>query len=197
MMRSPFSQKRIGAAILAVAALAADRGSRADDVREASFPCRSHQTHAVDTYHQAVPPARFSPYGAIPLQPEPIHPRPAVVTNEPAPPPGSLGRTYQLRSWSIPADRHPRVAMRDLRIPGASDVRVFNDYEYRNEDEVDGFHDLDDSSMWHFETKELTPGVPHIYRVEATINGAKDVRDVRWIRGRRLEYDFCDPPAAQ
>ncbi|REJ89127.1 MAG: hypothetical protein DWQ34_20430 [Planctomycetota bacterium] len=151
--------------------------------------------HAVDAYyHQA--PAHFSPYAAQPLQTEPIHPRPAVDTLEPPPPPGSLGRTYQLRSWSIPADRHPRVAMLDLHIPGASTVRVVNDYEYRNEDEIEGFQDLDDPSLWHFESEELTPGVPHIYRVEATVNGAKDIRFVRLIRGRRLEYDFCETPSA-
>lgn len=119
---------------------------------------------------------------------------PAHVPEAVAPPPGTLGTTYQRRSWSLPAEKHPRVAMLDVRVNGAASVNVFNTYEYREWDQLDGFRNETDSGLWHFESRPLVPGVPHIYRVEARVPGpsgeSTHVRYVRLIWGRRVELTF-------
>jgi hypothetical protein len=107
------------------------------------------------------------------------------------PPPGTLGLTYQRQSWLIPASKHPRIAMLDVRAPaGATSVRVFTTYQHREEDEIEGFQDLQDPCVWHFETKPLLPGIPHVYRVESDGAAGSDWRMVRLIRGRRVTLEF-------
>lgn len=107
------------------------------------------------------------------------------------PPPGTLGTTYIRRSWPIPANRHPRVGMLDVRAPaGATNIRVLTTYQYREEDEIEGFQDPDDPCLWHFESKPLIPGIPHVYDVVAEGPKGEDVRTVRLIRGRRVTLEF-------
>lgn len=119
---------------------------------------------------------------------------PAVQADGPVPPPGTLGRTYQRRSWPVPVEKHPRVAMLEVRAPGATEVRVYTTYEYRLTDELDGFQDAHDPDLWHFESDTLIPGLPHVYRVEAVRPGISptlvDVRWVRLIRGRLVTLDY-------
>jgi hypothetical protein len=115
-----------------------------------------------------------------------IAPLPPIV-----PPPGTLGVTYQRQSWLIPANRHPRIAVLDVRAPaGATSVRVYTTYQYREEDEIAGFQDLHDPCVWHFETDPLVPGIPHIYRVESQGANCTEVKMVRLSRGRRVTLEF-------
>jgi hypothetical protein len=128
-----------------------------------------------------------SPSCAAPGYGAPMH----VAAPDVAPPPGTLGRTYQLPSRPVPADTHPRVAMLDIRVPGAEEVVVIDTNEFREEDYVEGYQDEKDPALWHFETKALSPGLPHVYRVESRRGGkAQDVRYVRLVRGRILEVNF-------
>ncbi|MFV0446450.1 MAG: hypothetical protein ACK5Q5_22990 [Planctomycetaceae bacterium] len=106
------------------------------------------------------------------------------------PPPGTLGRTYSLPTKLVPAEKHPRIGMLDVRAT-AEDVIVSDTKEFREEDDIKGFQDEMDPSIWHFETKPLYPGVPHVYKVELVNGGAvTDVRYVRLIRGRIIELAF-------
>jgi hypothetical protein len=175
-----------GSGLLVAGCLLSGAAGRADDgIQPVSCPCESNSAPAA--YHAAdwgSPPAALFP--AAPMVAG-VTPASATVT----PPPGTLGTTYHRQSWPIPADRHPRVAMLDVRAPaGATNVRVFNTYEYREEDEVAGFQDVDDPCIWHFETDPLIPGIPHVYRIEADVNGQCDARWVRLIRGRRVVLEF-------
>lgn len=170
--------------IVAGCLLSGAGGEAADDIRLASCPCEPHSITGAYASDWSLPPAAASPAAPYVTGVMP-------VTAAVPPPPGTLGTTYRRQSWPIPADRHPRVAMLDIRAPkGATEIRVFNTYEYRQEDEVDGFQDLDDPCIWHFETDPLLPGIPHVYRVEADIDGQCDVRYVRLIRGRRVVLEF-------
>ncbi|MCA9079860.1 MAG: hypothetical protein KDA58_04845 [Planctomycetaceae bacterium] len=110
------------------------------------------------------------------------------------PPPGTLGRTYQLRSRPVPTSKHPRAGMIDVRVAGAVRVIVHDLNEYRTEDKLDGFRNAEDPSLYHFTSEPLLPGIPHIYRVEAHIQGASGItveeRFVRLIRGRVVYLNF-------
>lgn len=107
------------------------------------------------------------------------------------PPPGTLGRTYQLRSRPIPVKMHPRTAMVDIRVPGAAEVLVHEMNTFRTEDLLEGFQDAYDSNVWHFQSEALLPGLSHIYRVEARYpDGRMDERYIRLIRGRLVELEF-------
>lgn len=112
----------------------------------------------------------------------------------PGPPPGTLGRTYQTRSWPVPVDKHPRVGMIDVRVNGATDVIVQDINPYRTEDKLDGFRDAKDPNLWHFTSEPLYPGLPHIYRIEATLPGQEgpvaDQRFARLIMGRIVQLTF-------
>jgi len=108
------------------------------------------------------------------------------------PPPGTLGQTYQRSSRPVPADKHPRAGMLDVRAPGATDVAVYDVENYRAEDRVDGFRNQDDAAMWHFESKPLIPGLTHIYRVvirRGTGNNFEE-KYVRLIMGRVVSVEF-------
>ena len=81
--------------------------------------------------------------------------------------------------------------MLDVRAPaGATSVRVFTTYQFREEDEIEGFQDLNDPCVWHFETEPLLPGIPHVYRVEAQGPTGIDWQMVRLIRGRRVTLEY-------
>jgi hypothetical protein len=122
-------------------------------------------------------------YGGLAAIPQP----PADV----GPPPGTLGRTYYLPARPVSASKHPRVAMLEVCAPGVEELVLVDTNEFREEDYVDGYRDLQDPNLWRFETDPLIPGLPHIYRLEARCGGVTtDVRYVRLIRGRVLETRF-------
>ena len=111
------------------------------------------------------------------------------------PPPGSLGRTYQVKSRPIPVEMHPRAAILDVHVKNSKSVRVHDMNVSRTEDYLKGFQDHQDRSMWHFTADPLIPGIPHIYRVEAHFDGldGKDrieERYVRLIMGRVVEIEI-------
>lgn len=99
-----------------------------------------------------------------------------------------------MKSRPVPVDMHPRAALLDVKVPGATSVRVHDMNVYRTEDFLDGFQDEQDPSMWHFQSQPLIPGLSHIYRVEANFTGPDGVtmqeRYVRLIMGRVIEVQF-------
>lgn len=103
-------------------------------------------------------------------------------------PPGTLGETYHRPSRPVPVDKHPRVAMIDVRAPSGSFVIVRWTNDFRTEETLKGYQDDQDPSIWHFESKPLIPGLSHIHRVEIYQGGPgtdpTDVRYVRLIMGR-------------
>jgi len=108
-----------------------------------------------------------------------------------APPPGTIGQTYQLPSRPVPADKHPRVGMIDIRVTGATKIVMHDMNAFRTENELEGFQSAQDANMWHFESKPLIPGISHIYRIEAQYgNGATQERYVRLIQGRLVHINF-------
>ncbi len=133
-------------------------------------------------------------YGTLPRYQEysPQVAAPAVNMSQPAPPPGTIGQTYQLPSRPVPVEKHPRVGMIDVRITDAKDVIVHDMNPMRTEETIDGFRDAKDPNIWHFETKPLYPGLDHIYRIQAKVKNAdgtekKVERYVRLIMGRVVE----------
>lgn len=112
----------------------------------------------------------------------------------PAPPPGTLGQTYLHPTRPVPADKHPRAGMLDVRAPGASSVSVQWTNPFRLEEELDGFVDARDAALWHFEAPQLIPGNPQIYRVEARYGSGENCtvqeRYVRLVMGRIVEVSF-------
>jgi len=171
-------QRAVLCILAACCVLSLGRSSAAAGARSGSCPCGPGASAAPAVV--AAPVQMASPVAVW------LAPLPPVT-----PPPGTLGVTYARQSWPIPADRHPRVAMLDVRAPaGATNVRVFTTYEYREEDEIDGFRDPHDPCVWHFETRPLIPGIPHVYRVEAQAGTCVDARLVRLIRGRRVTLEY-------
>ncbi|WP_437192515.1 hypothetical protein [Planctomicrobium sp. SH527] len=110
------------------------------------------------------------------------------------PPPGTLGRTYQLKSRPIPVEMHPRSAIIDVRIKNATNVRVHDMNVNRTQDYLTGFQDHENANMWHFTSEPLIPGLTHICRVEARFDGPEgevvQERYVRLIMGRVIELEF-------
>ncbi|MFG0333244.1 MAG: hypothetical protein ACF8TS_07785 [Maioricimonas sp. JB049] len=153
-------------------------------IRQTGCPCRDN-----------APPVAAAPM--VSQFAGPVSPMPAMATPyyrplpHVAPPPGTLGRTYRLRSRPVPVEKHPRVAMIDVHVENAVDVTVRGTNDYRVEDTLDGFQDVDDPSLWRFESKPLIPGLPHIYEVDveyATPEGTKTRQlYVRLIMGRIVE----------
>ncbi len=102
-----------------------------------------------------------------------------------APPPGTLGRTYQQRSRIFDDEKHPRMAAVDVYLPEEVDVSAR------------GMKSVWTGKLWRLEAKEpLLPGVPHIYAIKAerkTKAGEVVSTDVRWIRlipGRVVDLQF-------
>ena len=105
-------------------------------------------------------------------------------------PPGTLGQTYLRPSHAIPAKKPPREGMLDVHVAGADNVVVVEVNEFRLENNIEGFRDLEDSNVWHFESKSLMPGQPHIYRVIAVFGQSAQERYVRLIKGRIVDLQF-------
>ena len=112
-------------------------------------------------------------------------------------PPGTLGRTYARPSAPVPAIKHPRAGLIDVRAAGATSVSVQWTHPYRLTDELEGFVDAKDKDVFHFEEKQMIPGVPYIVRIEARY-GTEDEpryeeRYARLIMGRIVSIDFDEP----
>ncbi|QDT56267.1 hypothetical protein Pan44_43190 [Caulifigura coniformis] len=109
-------------------------------------------------------------------------------------PPGTLGQTYVRPSAPVPAVKHPRAGMIDVRATGATSVSVQWTHPYRLEDELEGFVDAKDKDVFHFEEKQMLPGVPYIVRIEARYgtedNPRYEERYARLIMGRIVSVDF-------
>lgn len=103
-------------------------------------------------------------------------------------PPGTLGRTYSLQSFPVPTNKHPRAGMLQVRVTGATRIIVHDTNEFRTQDKLDGFQNAQDPDVFHFTSEPLTPGLPHIYRVEVHMANEHGVsvqeRFVRLIMGR-------------
>lgn len=99
-----------------------------------------------------------------------------------APPPGTLGQTYQRRSRLIDDDKHPRMA--------AVDVHLSENYDVS----AKGLKAKWTGKVWHLSTEALLPGIPHIYevKVEWGPEGAKQsqIRTVRLIKNRIVDLEF-------
>ncbi|SFJ48040.1 hypothetical protein [Planctomicrobium piriforme] len=112
------------------------------------------------------------------------------------PPPGTIGRTYQMKSRPVPVKMHPRAAIVDVHVPDAKSVRVHDMNVYRTQDYLEGFQDHEHPDMWHFTSEPLIPGLPHIYRIEARFDGPNgermEERYVRLIMGRVIEVEMDD-----
>lgn len=139
------------------------------------------------------PPVWSSPVGPGMMGAPAPGPSPVTVTDG-SPPPGTLGQTYQRAMRPIPVEKHPRISIVDVRVTGATDVKVYGTNEYRTKDGVAGFRDRRDANLWHFESEPLMPGVPHIYRVEAKFGKGRDAptqeRFFRFVPGRIVTLDF-------
>lgn len=99
-----------------------------------------------------------------------------------APPPGTLGQTYQRRSRLIDEEKHPRV--------GIVEVKLSENYEVT----AKGLKVKWTGKVWRLESEPLLPGIPHIYEVKSEWGpeGAKQqqVRSVRLIMGRIVDLEF-------
>lgn len=164
----------------------------------AGCPCNSqggvgHAAPVMESYPSA------TPYGSMM---ESIPYSPAIeyggdrLTEPVSPPhdtpPGTIGRTYQLPSRPVPVEVHPRSGMIDVYVPGAKEVIAHDVNGYRTIDLADGFRDAKNPDIWHFTSEPLLPGLPHIYRIEATYEDgqAPQERYVRLIRGRLVMLEF-------
>jgi len=102
-----------------------------------------------------------------------------------APPPGTLGRTYQQRSRIFDDEKHPRMGAVDVYLPEELDVTAR------------GMKSVWTGKLWRLELKDpLLPGVPHIYAIKAekkSKEGEVLSTEVRWIRlipGRVVDLHF-------
>jgi hypothetical protein len=86
--------------------------------------------------------------------------------------PGTLGLTYQQRTKRVNSDIHPRVGLLEITVsdatfrhmPSRHDIKVTVADEAGHFEELEGYFGEDDK--WHFESKPLYPGIPHIYDVK-------------------------------
>jgi hypothetical protein len=140
----------------------------------------------VETPHLSPTPG---PQGWTPGMMQPVMARPVANL-----PPGTLGQTYTRPSAPVPAVKHPRAGMIDVRAPGATSVSVQWTHPYRLTDELDGFVDAKDKDVFHFEEKQMLPGVPYVVRIEARFgteeNPRYEERYARLIMGRIVSIDF-------
>ena len=88
---------------------------------------------------------------------------------------GTLGRTYQLPSKRVNSTKHPRDGLLEIsvsddtfrRLADGEEIKIIVEDEAGHFDELDGYFGEDDK--WHFESKSLYPGIPHIYDVKFEI----------------------------
>lgn len=125
----------------------------------------------------------------LPLDPNsplpPLDPNPYGPTTDRfgvAPPPGTLGRTYQRRSQLIDEKKHPRVGIVEVHLSENYDVSA------------KGLKSKWTGQVWQLESDPLLPGIPHIFDVKAEWgpegNKKREVRTVRLIMGRIVDLDF-------
>ncbi|MEK6262458.1 MAG: hypothetical protein AABP62_27990 [Planctomycetota bacterium] len=99
-----------------------------------------------------------------------------------APPPGTLGQTYQRRTRLIDDEKHPRV--------GIVEVHLSENYEVT----AKGLKVKWTGKVWRLESDPLLPGIPHIYEIKSEWGpeGAKQhqIRTVRLIMGRIVDLEF-------
>lgn len=97
-----------------------------------------------------------------------------------APPPGTLGQTYQRRTRPIEDSKHPRVGIVEVNLPENVDVTSL------------GLKTKWTGKVWRLESDPLLPGVPHIYQIKASWGEGTtpQVRTIRLIMGRIVDLDF-------
>ncbi|HVJ67854.1 MAG TPA: hypothetical protein VM510_07720 [Caulifigura sp.] len=179
----------VGLAGTAVAAHAADKS-----ITQAGCNCnRGGGGAAMMPMPVETPPLMSAP-GSSSWTPGMMSSPPVVAAPAANLPPGTLGRTYIRPSVPVPAVKHPRAGLIDVRAPGATSVSVQWTHPYRLTDELDGFVDAKDKDVFHFEEKQMLPGVPYIVRIEARF-GTEDEpryeeRYARLIMGRIVSVDF-------
>lgn len=131
-------------------------------------------------------PAMTAPSSIVPgRSSEPIGtPIPGTNRFGMAPPPGTLGKTYQRRTTLLPDEKHPRIGIVDVHLPETADVTAR------------GLKSKWTGEVWRLETEApLLPGVPHIYAIKAekTLPTGQKQVDVRWVRlimGRVVDLEF-------
>ena len=132
---------------------------------------------------------RHSP-ATVPMVPQPDPMSAAPLSTGPMvlntlPPPGSLGRTYTLRSRPISHKMHPRI--------GVVEIHGWNHMEHVSAVGLNAYRNRDGN--WVLESEDpLIPWVPHIFTIEARHAKRKrdpcDARMLRLIPGRAIEVDF-------
>ena len=83
--------------------------------------------------------------------------------------PGTLGLTYQRPTKRIPADKHSRIGLIEICVSQSTfrSLEPGEEIKITVEDKAAHFKELEgyfgDDDKWHFESKPLYPGIPHIY----------------------------------
>lgn len=104
---------------------------------------------------------------------------------------GTVGLTYQRRTKRVNWDKHPRIALMEVTVSdetfrslaAGEEVKVTVEDDAGHFDELEGFFGEDDK--WHFESKPLYPGIPHIYNVTFEIVRTETKRERKgdkWIQ---------------
>jgi len=172
---------------------------------EAACPCGKGNASAmtvsqVDVGNGLMPIPDYGPGGPLPPLPAPMT-SPTLIapgmSSEPigmaipgtnrfgmAPPPGTLGKTYQRRTTLLPDEKHARIGIVDVHVPEDVDVTAR------------GLKSKWTGKVWQLETEApLLPGVPHInaIKTEKTLPSGEKQVDVRWVRlimGRVVDLEF-------
>ena len=83
--------------------------------------------------------------------------------------PGTLGLTYRRPTKRVPFDKHPRIGLIEIAVSKSTfrSLEPGEEIKITVEDEAGHFEELEgyfgDDDKWHFESKPLYPGIPHIY----------------------------------
>ncbi len=135
-----------------------------------------------------------TPYGQAPGIAVPYFQQPMFAAPGLAPPPGTLGRTYRRMSYPLPVDKHPRIGMLEVTISKEVEEMIAAQQpalELRvGARDIDGYFKpmkgyLGTDGIWHFESKPLYPGIPHIFDVNFDTVRKFTKVEVRY--GRRYE----------
>jgi len=100
-----------------------------------------------------------------------------------SPPPGTLGRTYRVRTRLIEDDLHPRVGILEVHLPENANITAR------------GLKNTWTGKVWELKSADpLLPGIPQVYAVKAEFDrDGQRVTEYRWVRlimGRVVELDF-------
>ncbi len=113
------------------------------------------------------------------------------------PPPGTLGRTYLQPSRPVPWNKHPRTAMLEVTVRESTKKFLKEKYpdaqlKVRVSDMRSWFEPLKGylgtDGLWHFESKPLYPGLPHIYDVTFEMVRIEHKSEMKY--GQRVEQDI-------